>query len=84
MAKPVQITDTNFRAEVLQNDRVVLTSFWSEWNTPSQKLLDTLQKVATELAEQVKVTAANSDEAPATVPEYRWLNVPAVVAFKNG
>ncbi len=84
MADPVQITDTNFAAEVLQNDRVVLASFWAEWNTPSQKLLDTLQTVATDLSNQVKIAAVNIDEASATVSECRVLNVPTMMAFKNG
>jgi len=83
MAEPVQITDTNFDAEVLQNDRVVLANFWAEWRADSQKLLDTLQKISTDLKGDVKIAAVNIDEAPATVSTYRVLNVPTIIAFKN-
>ncbi len=83
MAEPVQITDTNFDAEVLQNDRVVLANFWAEWRDASKKQLDTLQKIAADLGDDVKIAAVNIDEAPATVSAYRVLNVPTIIAFKN-
>ncbi len=84
MAEPVKITDINFDAEVLKNDRVVLAGFWAEWNETSKKMLDTLQKVADDLAGDVKLVTVDIDEAPATVSAYGVLKVPTVIAFKNG
>ena len=83
MAEPVKITDTNFDAEVLKNDRVVLAGFWAEWSETSKKMLETLQKVADDLADDVKYVTVNIDEAPATVSAYQVLKVPTTVAFKN-
>ena len=83
MAEPVQITDINFDAEVLKNDRVVLAGFWAEWSDASKKMLDTLQKVADNLADDVKLVTVNIDEAPATVSAYQVLRVPTVIVFKN-
>lgn len=84
MAKPVQITDTNFSAEVLQNDVIVLAGFWSEWRAASKKLMDTLVSVADENADVVKVVSLNIDQTPRTAANYAVLSVPTFIAFKNG
>ncbi len=84
MTEPVKITDINFDAEVLKNDRVVLAGFWAEWSGASKKMLDTLQKVADDLPADVKFVMVDIDEAPATVSAYKVLKVPTTIAFKNG
>ena len=84
MTEPVQITDTNFNAEVLQNDVIVLAGFWSDWSSASKKLMDTLVNVANENADVVKVVSLNIDQTPRTAAEYAVLKVPTFIAFKNG
>ncbi len=84
MIEAVQITDTNFNAEVLQNDVIVLAGFWSEWRSESKKLMDTLLSVANENADVVKVVSLNIDQAPRTTAKYAVLKVPTFIAFKNG
>jgi len=84
MIEAVQITDTNFNAEVLQNDIIVLAGFWSEWQTASKKLMDTLVSVANENADVAKVVSLNINQAPRTTAKYAVLNVPTFIAFKNG
>ncbi len=84
VADSVKIIDTNFDAEVLKNDRVIIAGFWAEWNEPSKKMLDTLKKVADDFTGDVKLVTVDIDKAPATVSTYRVLNVPTMAAYKNG
>ncbi|HSH00662.1 MAG TPA: thioredoxin domain-containing protein, partial [candidate division Zixibacteria bacterium] len=48
MAKPIDVTDENFEAEVLKSDVPVLVDFWAEWCGPCKMIGPVVAEIADE------------------------------------
>ena len=84
MENVLQITDSNFAAEVLQSDKPVLVDFWAEWCGPCHMLAPTVQELASDFAGTVKVGKLDVDANQATAAELGILSIPTLILFKNG
>ncbi|MGL4607670.1 MAG: thioredoxin [Eubacteriaceae bacterium] len=82
--KIVSIDMENFDAEVLSYDGVVMVDFWAEWCGPCKALAPTLDEIAEELPEGMKVCKVNVDENQALAQQFRVMSIPTVVFFKGG
>ena len=71
MTKPIQFTDANFESEVLESSQPVLVDFWAEWCGPCHLLTPTIEELASDLGETVKVGKLNVDENAQTAARYR-------------
>jgi thioredoxin 1 len=79
-----QITDANFEQEVLRSPVPVLVDFWAEWCQPCLRLAPTIEKLATDYAQKVKVGKMDTDANHATASKYAISAIPTVLLFKNG
>jgi thioredoxin 1 len=79
-----QITDANFEQEVLKSPVPVLVDFWAEWCQPCLRLAPTIEKLATDYAQKVKVGKMDTDANHATASKYAISAIPTVLLFKNG
>jgi thioredoxin 1 len=80
----IEITDDNFKSEVLESDKPVLVDFWAEWCQPCKMLAPTIDEVAEEFSNSVKVGKLDTDKNRDTSVEYKITAIPTVMIFKGG
>jgi len=83
-ANVTEITDDNFKSEVLDSASPVLVDFWAEWCMPCKILGKTIDELATEHAGSVKVGKVDIDKHKQAAAEYKINAIPTVMIFKGG
>ena len=80
----IDITDTNFKQEVLEEGLPVLVDFWAVWCGPCLNLAPVIEEIAEEYKGKLKVCKLNVDDAPQTASNYEIMSIPTLAIFKNG
>ena len=80
----VNVTDKNFKQEILQSNISVLVDFWAEWCAPCHMVTPIVEEIAREYQGKLKVCKVNVDEAPDTASKYDIMGIPTLAIFKNG
>lgn len=83
-AHPLDITDSNFAAHVLQVPGPVVVDFWAEWAGPCKMIAPLLDEIASEYEGRLLVPKLNIDQNPKTGPECGLKSVPTLLIFKAG
>jgi len=86
MAKPSAVTDNSFEQEVIasSNEKPVLVDFWAAWCGPCKMLSPTVEQIANEKGEKLKVVKVDVDENPNIASRYQILSIPTLILFKDG
>ena len=82
MAK--KFTSENFEAEVLKAEKPVLVDFYADWCGPCKMMAPMVDQLAEEQADTVIVGKLNIDETSDIAVNYRVMNIPTLIVFKNG
>ena len=78
-----EVTDSNFQAEVIENDKAVLVDFWAPWCGPCRVIAPSLEEIAQE-REDLEIVKLNVDDNQATAARYDVMSIPTLILFKNG
>jgi len=84
MSGEVELTDSNFDAEVLKSDMLVMVDFWAPWCGPCKMLGPVIAELAVEYAGRVKVGKLNTDGNSVSASDYKISAIPSVLFFKGG
>ncbi len=80
----IVINKDNFEKEVLQSDKPVLVDFWASWCGPCRMFSPTIDAIAKEYADEVKVGKLNVDDEGSIAAKYHVASIPTIILFKNG
>jgi thioredoxin 1 len=78
------VNEALFEQEVMKSAIPVLVDFWAPWCGPCKAMEPTLEKVAEETADKMKVMKLNIDENPQLASRYRVMSIPTMLLFVNG
>lgn len=84
MAKPFEVTDSNFDTEVLKSDKPVLVDFWAPWCGPCRMVAPIVDELSEEYDGKVKFVKLNTDDNIKTATTYGIRSIPALLVFKGG
>jgi len=84
MAKPKEVTDATFDAEVLSSERPIMVDFWAPWCGPCRMVSPIVEELAEEYDGRVNFAKLNTDENPMTASRYSIRAIPALLVFNAG
>jgi thioredoxin len=84
MKNIVELSETTFEREVLQNSGPVLVDFYAPWCGPCRMLAPFLEQLAGEFAGRVKFAKLNVDDAPELAGRHDISGVPTLMLFRDG
>ena len=79
-----QVTDRNFKQEVLESEVPVLVDFWAPWCGPCRMVAPVVEEISDQYDGQVKVVKVNTDENPNVASQYGIRSIPTLMIFKGG
>lgn len=80
----IELNAENFDAEVLNSDKPVLVDFWAEWCAPCRMLAPTIDEIATEYSDRLKVGKLNVDHFGEIAARYQIRGIPTILVFNGG
>ncbi|HEX6538865.1 MAG TPA: thioredoxin [Candidatus Dormibacteraeota bacterium] len=84
MAAPITVTDTSFKADVLDSHVPVLVDFWAAWCSPCKMIAPIVEALASEYDGQVKVAKLDVDANPITPGMFGIMSIPTLMLFRGG
>lgn len=84
MATLEELTDNNFKQNVIENNGVVVVDFWAQWCGPCRKLMPLMEQIQNEFKDEVKIYKIDADKNINSAKEYGISSLPSVLIFKNG
>ena len=84
MSQVIELTNDNFKKEVLDATVPVLVDFAAEWCGPCKRLSPIVHEIAKELSAAVKVCHLDIDASQDTALKYDITSVPTLLFFKKG
>jgi thioredoxin 1 len=80
----LDISDDSFEEEVLKSELPVLVDFWAVWCAPCQMIVPTLEHLAQNYKEKLKVFKLNIDENMKISAKFGIRSIPTLLLFKGG
>ncbi len=80
----LDISDDTFEEEVLKSELPVLVDFWAVWCAPCQMIVPTLEHLAQNYKEKLKVFKINIDENMKISAKFGIRSIPTLLLFSGG
>lgn len=84
MSAALAVNNDNFEQEVIKSEIPVLVDFWAPWCGPCKAISPSIDALAAELSEKLKVVKVNTDEAGEVAGKYGVMSIPTLLVIKGG
>jgi thioredoxin 1 len=81
--KVIQLSDSNFVAEIINSKGTAIVDFYADWCGPCQMMAPIFEEAASE-AKEAKFAKLNVDEARETAMKFGIMSIPTLIVFKDG
>ncbi|MEM6397853.1 MAG: thioredoxin [Bacteroidota bacterium] len=79
-----ELTDSNFKENVLESEGVSLVDFWAEWCGPCRMVGPIVDELSTEYEGKALVGKVDVDTNPDITMQYGVRSIPTLLVFKDG
>jgi thioredoxin 1 len=79
-----EVNNETFETEVLKSDIPVIIDLWAPWCGPCKALGPTLENIAAEYGDKIKIVKINVDDNPSIAANYNVMSIPTLLFFKEG
>jgi len=80
----MDVTELNFKKEVLESQIPVLVDFWAEWCVPCKMIEPIVEEIGKEYSGKIKVVRVNVDDNQNIAIQYGIMSIPTLMVFANG
>lgn len=84
MKHAIELTEKNFKEEIIKSKIPVIVDFWAEWCMPCKMISSIIDEAAKEFAGKIKIGKVNVGENTELATELTVMNIPTLVFFKDG
>jgi len=83
-SKVIHLDDDDFEASVIQSNKPALGDLWADWCQPCHAMAPTVEALAEEYGDRIRVAKLDVDSNPMTTHKYEIRGIPALLLFKDG
>jgi thioredoxin len=80
----VEVTDANFKTEILESKLPVLVDFWAVWCAPCRAIAPHVEALAKDYDGKIRVGKCDIDSNPDFSSQYDIRSIPTLLLFKEG
>ncbi len=84
MSNAVDVTDSDFEAEIEKHEGLAVVDFWATWCGPCRMIAPVLDQLSIEYAGRAKVAKLDVDTNIRTPSRFHVRSIPAILFFKDG
>jgi len=84
MGKPLELSNDNFDAEVIQSDVPVMVDFWATWCSPCRMIAPIVEELVGEYEGKIKIAKLDVDSNQDVAMKFKIMSIPNVLFFKGG
>jgi len=79
-----QLTDANFKENILDKKGIALVDFWAEWCGPCKMIGPVIEELATDYDGKALIAKVDVDENAELSQQFKVTSIPTILILKDG